>query len=152
MKVPKSSLLEDLIVAFARIALSAGFLSAVADRFGVWGPHGSAGVAWGDMIHFLGYTHRLTAIFPVAFSNLLGWFATFLEIGFGLCLLLGFHARAIASLSGLLLLSFGVSMVMASGSKSPLDASVFAAAGSAFLLSLRSPDRFAWDSRARANS
>lgn len=149
MKDPKSALVEDIVAAFGRMALSAGFLSAVADRFGVWGPHGSSGVTWGDMIHFLGYTHHLTAIFPVALSNFLGWFATFAEIGFGLCLLLGFRVRVIAGFSGLLLLSFGVSMALASGPKSPLDASVFAAAAAALLLAVRGADRFTWDSAAR---
>jgi len=149
MKESKSALVEDIVVAFARMAVSAGFLSAVADRFGGWGPHGSSGVVWGDMIHFLGYTHRLTAIFPIVVSNFIGWFATLAEIGFGLCLLLGFRVRPIAGLSGLLLLSFGASMAVASGPKSPLDASVFAAAAAALLLSIRGPDRFALDSRAR---
>ena len=31
-----------------RVALAAGFLSAVADRFGLWGMPGTPGVAWGD--------------------------------------------------------------------------------------------------------
>ena len=147
MNDPKSPLVEDLIVAFARVALSAGFLSAVADRFGGWGPHGYPGVAWGDITHFLSYTHRLTAIFPVAVSNFLGWFATLAEIGFSLFLLMGFRVQTVSSLSGLLLLSFGVSMAFASGPKSPLDASVFAAAAAALLLAVRKSDRFAWDSR-----
>jgi len=32
---------------FARIALGASFLSAVADRFGLWGPYGAKNVSWG---------------------------------------------------------------------------------------------------------
>lgn len=33
---------------FLRLALGATFLTAVADRFGLWGPAGAANVAWGD--------------------------------------------------------------------------------------------------------
>jgi hypothetical protein len=31
----------------------------VADRFGLWGPFGDAGVAWGDFDRFTVYTARL---------------------------------------------------------------------------------------------
>ncbi len=33
---------------FLRIALAAGFLSAAADRVGLWGAPGTPGVAWGE--------------------------------------------------------------------------------------------------------
>src|SRR5215470_4708423 len=33
---------------FARFALGASFLSAVADRFGLWGPYGAKNVSWGN--------------------------------------------------------------------------------------------------------
>src|SRR5437899_12739196 len=36
--------------------LGASFLSAVADRFGLWGPHGAKNVSWGDFAHFVEYT------------------------------------------------------------------------------------------------
>src|SRR5262249_55933383 len=39
-----------------RVGLAAAFLSAVADRFGLWGQPGSRGVSWGDMAHFYDYT------------------------------------------------------------------------------------------------
>ena len=35
-----------------RIALAVAFLSAVADRFGMWGPPGSKGVAWGNIENY----------------------------------------------------------------------------------------------------
>jgi hypothetical protein len=38
---------KDLIQAFARLAVGIGFLSAVGDRFGFWGPHGAANVGLG---------------------------------------------------------------------------------------------------------
>ena len=42
-----------------RMALAAGFLSAVADRFGLWGPIGTPGVSWGGFAKFLDYTATL---------------------------------------------------------------------------------------------
>jgi hypothetical protein len=42
-----------------RVALAAGFLSAVADRFGLWGLPDTPGVARGDWSHFLVYTAKL---------------------------------------------------------------------------------------------
>lgn len=42
-----------------RLALAAGFLSAMADRLGFWGRPGAAGVAWGDWARFITYTSRL---------------------------------------------------------------------------------------------
>ena len=47
-----------------RVALAAGFLSAVADRFGLWGMPGTPGVARGDWSHFLTYTGRLNWFLP----------------------------------------------------------------------------------------
>src|SRR5437016_11159934 len=46
----------EIVRLFARFALGASFLSAVADRFGLWGPHGAKNVSWGDFAHFVEYT------------------------------------------------------------------------------------------------
>jgi hypothetical protein len=32
-----------------RVTIAAGFLSAVADRFGLWGPPGAANIDWGGL-------------------------------------------------------------------------------------------------------
>ena len=45
-----------LAVWLLRVALAFSFLSAVADRFGLWGPFGVAGVGWGDFERFTAYT------------------------------------------------------------------------------------------------
>jgi hypothetical protein len=42
-----------------RLALAVGLLSAVADRFGLWGPPGKPMVAWGTFTAFLAYTAQL---------------------------------------------------------------------------------------------
>jgi hypothetical protein len=43
---------------FLRYALALGVLSAVADRFGLWGSFGQPNVAWGSFSRFLEYMHR----------------------------------------------------------------------------------------------
>jgi uncharacterized membrane protein YphA (DoxX/SURF4 family) len=64
----------------------------------------------------------------------LGVIATGAEILCGLLLLVGWHTRASALLSGLLLLSFGVAMTLALGVKAPLNFAVFSGVGGALLL------------------
>jgi len=51
---------------FARMALAAGFLSAVADRFGLWGAAGTNDVAWGNFDAFTEYVHVLAPDPPAA--------------------------------------------------------------------------------------
>ena len=121
---------------FARVAIGAGFLSAVADRFGLWGGPGARHVAWGDVAHFLEYTRTLNPWLPVSWIPALGWLVTITEIVLGVALLAGVARRLVAALSGVLLLSFAVGMTVSTGVKTALDASVFAAAAGAFLLAL----------------
>ena len=120
--------------AFLRYALGLGFLSAVADRFGLWGPFGTPNVSWGNFSRFLEYTHTINWYAPAEMIPALGIIATAAEILFGLLLLVGWHTRATAVLSGLLLLVFGVSMALGLGVKAPLNYTVFTGAGGAFLL------------------
>jgi hypothetical protein len=49
---------------FLRLSLAAGFLSAVADRFGLWGPPGTPNVAWGDWQPFVEYVGKLNWFVP----------------------------------------------------------------------------------------
>jgi uncharacterized membrane protein YphA (DoxX/SURF4 family) len=120
--------------AFLRYALGLGFLSAVADRFGLWGPFGTPNVSWGNFSRFLEYTHTINWYAPAGMIPALGIIATAAEILFGLLLLVGWHTRVTAVLSGLLLLVFGVSMALGLGVKAPLSYTVFTGAGGAFLL------------------
>lgn len=119
---------------FLRLALAAGFLSAVADRLGLWGPPGAPNVAWGDWMSFEGYVARLNWFAPRAAIPALAWAATAGETLVAVGLLIGWRLPWVALAAGLLLLSFALTMAMATGVKSPLDASVFAAAAGAFLL------------------
>ncbi len=120
--------------AFLRCALGIGFLSAVADRFGLWGAFGQPNVEWGNFARFLEYTHTLNWYVPAAMIPSLGVIATGAEIVCGLLLVVGWHTRAAALLSGLLLLSFGVAMTLALGVKAPLNFAVFSGVGGALLL------------------
>ena len=49
---------------FARAALAAGFLSAVADRFGLWGKAGTNQVGWGNFETFTQYVQTLAPYLP----------------------------------------------------------------------------------------
>lgn len=119
---------------YVRLALAAGFLTAVTDRFGLWGPPGATNIAWGDWSHFLSYTAKLNPELPAAWIPPLGAFVTVAEITLGLALLLGFYTREAALLAGVLLLLFALGMTIGAGVKSALNASVFSASGGAFLL------------------
>ena len=135
----------EIVPLFARLALGASFLSAVADRFGLWGPPGAKNVSWGDFAHFVEYTSAVTSLFPGSLTVPFAWAATVGETLFGMLLIMGFKIRMSAFLSGLLLLSFAAGMVTGLGIKKPFDYSVFSAAAAAFLLAFWEPDRFTLD-------
>ncbi|HEY3454047.1 MAG TPA: MauE/DoxX family redox-associated membrane protein [Bryobacteraceae bacterium] len=124
----------DYSALFLRLALAASFLSAVADRFGLWGRPGEPHVGWGDFIHFTAYTERLTFMLPTYWGPALAWTATIAETVLALALLIGIFTRVAALLSGALLLLFAIAMTFALGVKAPLDYSVFSASAGAFLL------------------
>jgi uncharacterized membrane protein YphA (DoxX/SURF4 family) len=118
----------------ARVALGAGFLSAVADRFGIWGPPGATNVAWGDFESFVQYAAKINPYLPTPVIPALGWIVTGLEIILGVALIAGVLLRPVAFLSGCLLAAFAFGMTVGTGVKTALDASVPAAAAAAFLL------------------
>src|SRR5215213_1753910 len=122
-----------------RLALAAGFLSAVADRFGLWGPAGTPGVGWGGFDPFLAYTGRLLWFLPAGLVPAAGWAATVLEVALAVGLLAGVRVRAFALASGLLLTAFAAAMTVALGPEPPLSYSVWSAAAGAFLLASLRP-------------
>ncbi len=117
-----------------RVALTAAFASAVADRFGLWGPSGTPGVAWGDLERFNAYVAKLNWFLPAGCIWIVGWITTAMETSLALALVVGWQLRWAAFLSAVLLLLFGIAMAIATGPKAPLDYSVFTAASAAFLL------------------
>ena len=124
---------------FLRVALASGFLSAVADRFGIWGPAGTPGVVWGSFDPFLAYTGQLLGNLPTKLVAVTGWVATVLEVMLAVGLLIGIRLRFVAFASGLLLLVFAATMTIAFGLETPLSYSVWSAAAGAFLLASITP-------------
>jgi len=49
---------------FLRLALGVSFLSALADRFGLWGTVGQPNVSWGSFARFVAYTGKLNWFLP----------------------------------------------------------------------------------------
>ena len=130
----KDSKFASYAALLLRIGLGVGFLSAVADRLGLWGAFGQPNIEWGNFSRFLDHTHTLNWYLPAEMIPLLGVIATGAELLFGLLLLFGWHTRAAAMLSGLLLLTFGVAMTLALGVKAPLNFAVLTGIGGAWLL------------------
>jgi uncharacterized membrane protein YphA (DoxX/SURF4 family) len=126
--------LAEFSSVFLRLALAISFLSAVADRFGLWGAYGRSNVAWGDYGRFVDYTAKLNWFLPAAMIPTLAIIATFAETILGFLLVIGWKTRMTALLSGALLTAFALTMTLALGVKAPLNFSVFSAAGGALLL------------------
>lgn len=119
---------QRLALLAVRFALAAGFLSAVADRFGLWGPPGSARVAWGAWAPFVAYTGKLNFFVPAALIPWLAVLATAAEAALALALIAGIFLRSTALASAALLLCFALTMSLSGGIKGPLNYSVFTAA------------------------
>ena len=118
---------------FLRFAISLGFLSAVADRFGLWNKEYSV---WGNWNSFLEYTQLINPWISNSLVSAVAIIATVAEIILALFLIFGFKTELCAKLSGFLMLLFALSMTFSTGVKSALDYSVFTASAAAFGLSL----------------
>lgn len=130
---------KNACILFLRLALAASFLSAIADRFGLWGPAGKANVAWGNFANFTAYTAVLNGFLPHNWILPLAWVDTVLEVLFGILLLLGLATRLTALASGILLLLFALAMTFSTGAEAALSYSVFTASAGAFLLAFSGP-------------
>jgi putative oxidoreductase len=129
------SLFFTQLSAFAlRVMLGVVFLSAVADRFGLWGAPGAPNVAWGDWQHFVAYTQKLNGYASPMLASVLSVLATALELVFGCMLIAGIYTRYAALGSGVLFTTFVVAMAFSSSIKAPLDYSVVVDAAAAFAL------------------
>jgi thiosulfate dehydrogenase (quinone) large subunit len=126
--------LSTYTTVYVRLALGVTFLTAVTDRFGLWGPPGTSNVSWGNFGNFLAYAATLNPYLPTTWIPALGWVVTLAEVACGLALIVGFQTRKVAMVSGLMLLAFALGMTIGSGIKAPLNYSVFPASAGAFLL------------------
>lgn len=129
---------EDRLIRAAswlvRLTLAAAFLSAVADRFGLWGSYGNEGVVWGNIENYEAYVALLNWYLPANLVSPVGWIATICEIMIAAGLLIGWQLRWFALAAGILLTLFTTTMLLAFGPKPPLDYSVASAASAAYLL------------------
>ncbi|QDT90266.1 DoxX family protein [Gimesia algae] len=131
---PGHNRLTRLALCFVRLALAASFLSAVADRFGLWGTTGTGEVAWGSFPPFVEYTRLLLWFLPEPLILPFAWTATILEVLLAIGLIIGFHLRYVAYASSLLLLTFALAMTFGTGPEGPLSFSVWTASAAAFML------------------
>ncbi len=132
---------QAVFATFLRYALAASFLSAVADRFGLW-VSSSPQVAWGSMANFEQYTALLNPFIPAEWISLFAWMITALELVLSVFLLLGVFHKITAMITGFVFLAFALAMTEGVGIKIPLDYSVFTASAAAFLLSSVKPGYF----------
>jgi len=130
-----------------RVVLGITMLSAVADRFGLWGAPGSPGVAWGNWENFITYTQTLNSFASKSVAGILGALATFFEITFGLFLIIGFKTRITALGTSALMLLFAISMAISVAIKAPFDYSVLTSSAAALLLSAIGKTSFAVDNK-----
>ncbi len=127
---------KTLAFLYARVALGIGFLSGIADRFGLWR---GRNVGYGDFDGFIAYTAKVNSFMPASSIPFLAWAATVAELVLGVLLLIGIWPRSTAIASAVLLVLFGTAMAISFGAKSPLDYSVFSASAAAILLALNEP-------------
>ncbi|MDB5279855.1 MAG: DoxX protein [Ferruginibacter sp.] len=111
-----------------RLALAAGFLSAVASRLSLWGSRSSG---WKN---FLTYTAEVNSFAPKSVIPSLAFTSTVLETLIAITLLVGYKTKLAALGATVLTLFFALAMSVSFGVKEPLDYSVFAVCAGAFLL------------------
>lgn len=124
--------LRRLARGYARFALGAAFLSAVAGRFGLWSGE-PVREAFG---RFIARTAELNRWAPDSVVPALAWSATIVETTLAVALILGVGTRWAAFGTAALLAWFGSAMLLYTGVKPPLDYSVFSASACALLLAL----------------
>jgi uncharacterized membrane protein YphA (DoxX/SURF4 family) len=136
--------LQPPVTVYLRVALGAAFLSAVADRFGLWGPFGTPNVSWGEFGRFVAYVGQLNWFVPEGLWPLVAWLATAAELSLGLLLLVGLWTRVAAVLSALLLLVFALAMAVGLGPEPPLSYSVWSTSAAAALLATLPEPAYVW--------
>lgn len=135
----QTNMYRDVILLFLRLSLSAGFLSAVASRLSLWGQKSSG---WKN---FISYTAEVNSFLPKQWSPTVAVASTVLESSLGIMLLVGFKTNYAAAAAGGLSLLFALAMTYSYGIKEPLDYSVFAFSGGAFLLATMGQYRWSMD-------
>lgn len=137
---------SDLAPFLVRLSVGAGLLSAVADRFGLWGPPGAPLVSWGNYHNFVAYTATLNPWSPQILVPALAGIVTFAEAILGVLLIIGLMTRMAGLLTGMMTLLFGMAMSSVMGVHAPLIYGVFVyASASLFLAACTAPDKWTLD-------
>jgi hypothetical protein len=97
------------------VLLAAGFAGAVADRFGLFGPPGAAGVSWGDWTAFVAYTRLLLHGVPEPVAVVAALGATAAEVVLALLLVTGWQRRWIGKAAAGLLTCYLLAMATSVG-------------------------------------
>lgn len=118
----------------ARYALSAAYLSAIADRLGWWGEPGTPNVTWGSIDNYNKFVAILNPWASEPLVPVVGWTATSLEAIFAGCFITGYKVRPAAIGSAGLLASFAIAMAYNLGVQSQLNYSVPSAAACSLLI------------------
>ena len=144
-ELKKYIVLESWAARFARFALGAAFLSAVASRFGLW----SGQFNWNLSENFMTRTAELNAWSPSFLIPVLAWSSTLAETTLAVILIGGIGVRWAAFGAAVLLFWFATAMFIYTGLKPPLDYSVYSASACALLLALHE-HRAKWSQEIRA--
>ena len=120
--------IAEIATILLRLALSSGFLSAVASRMNLWGSKSSG---WNN---FVEYTSQVNSFLPKSIIPAVAVASTLLETALGIMLLVGFKTNYAAFGAAILTFLFALAMTYSFGIKEPLDYSVFAFSAGAFLL------------------
>ncbi|MEV6561783.1 hypothetical protein AB0M22_39105 [Nocardia sp. NPDC051756] len=93
-----------------RVVLGLLLLGSVADRFGLLGAPGAAGVSWGSFDAFVDYTRTLLPGFVSGLASPAAVAATIFEFGLGVALVVGLVPRITAAATAGLLAVFMLAM------------------------------------------
>lgn len=130
-------------VLLGRGFLAVAFLGSVADRFGLFGGPGSAGVSWGSFSAFIVYTREVNAFLPGSLAPVMAVTATGAELTIGLGIVFGHWQSFAARVATCVLIAFGLAMTISLGWRSPFEYSVWLLVGGSWMLAL--PQASSWN-------
>lgn len=113
--VAQQSLLAVIAAWILAVALGLDLMAAIADRFGLFGPPGSAGVSWGSWEHFVAYTGELLGPVLAPASPVAALLATLVEAVLSVLLVSGWQRRWAGKLTAGLLTIYLVAMAFTVG-------------------------------------
>lgn len=123
------------LVVATGVALGVLLVGSVADRFGVFGGPGTAGVSWGSYAEFVDYTRTLLPAFADAAAPIVAGAATVAEGALGVALIFAVRPRITAAATAALFTMFAAAMVTSVGFAATADYAVPVMIGGALLVS-----------------